>query len=246
MALKLPNDKIVYNLPEQVGVNAENIKYLAEVYKEIDSIPAQYAALKEDYDTNIKGYFDDTMVPAFNGWTTTLDTYLANMSSAALGAIANGTVAGSLSVSGNFTADSIIENMSGYSFNLNAGTYNTYNPKYIGVCKNGNKLTFVLFVEVTPVTNSANYEVVGTFNIPASVASKLFPYSQGGLNNVLDFKPLACKDASNINTTFVNEAYICNKGTNTVYFQIRNYTLTVGTKYLIRIEQTFLLNDSLI
>lgn len=245
MSLKLPNDKVVYNLPEQVGINAKNIEYLAEKYKEIDSIPAEFAVMKTYFNDVMKADFAD-WATTFEGWTNTLDTYLANMSSAALGAIANGTVSGDFSVSGDFTAGSIIENMSGYSFNLNAGTNNTYNPKYIGVCKNGNKLTFVLFIEITPVINSANYETIGTFNIPAAVASRLFPYSQGGLNNVLDFKPIACKDASNINATFINEAYICSKGTNSVYFQIRNYTLTVGTKYLIRIEQTFLLNNSLI
>ena len=70
MSLKLPNDKVVYNLPEQVGVNAKNIKYLAEKYKEIDSIPAEFAPMK--------AYFDDVMKPSFTTWTTTFEGSLSN------------------------------------------------------------------------------------------------------------------------------------------------------------------------
>lgn len=110
MALKLPNDKVVYNLPEQVGVNTENIAYLAEVYKNIDEIPAQWAAWKEDadetmgdyattmgdyaltmggYQTTMQGYantmggYQTTM----EGWALQVDTWTNNISVAAATAI---------------------------------------------------------------------------------------------------------------------------------------------------------------
>ena len=81
MALKLPNDKVVYNLPEQVGVNAENIGYLAEVYKTIDELPAKWAAWKEAADDVMDGY-SDTMgdyATTMGGYQTTMQGYANTM-----------------------------------------------------------------------------------------------------------------------------------------------------------------------
>lgn len=81
MALKLPNDKIVYNLPEQVGVNAENIGYLAEVYKNIDELPTEWAAWKEATDDVMDGY-SDTMgdyALTMGGYQTTMQGYANTM-----------------------------------------------------------------------------------------------------------------------------------------------------------------------
>ena len=247
MSLKLPNDKIVYNLPEQVGVNTENIKYLAEVYKDIDSIPAQFA--------DVKTYFDDVMTPAFAGWTTTfqgwtntLDTYLANMSSAALGAIANGTVAGNFAVSGSFTADSIIENMTGYTFVKFTPSTLAYNYKYVGVVKTGNKITFVVYLEATPNT-TINVGVtlpLGTFNVPSAVGAKLYPSTIAGLNNVLSYKKTNILNSSN--GTFSSAKEIVYKTTATALEFDLSVTeaLSANVPYLLRIEITFLLSDSLV
>ena len=66
MAIKLPNDKICYNLPEQVAANADNIASLAE----------QWNSYKEELDTEWGGYktafesysyqWENEILPAFN------------------------------------------------------------------------------------------------------------------------------------------------------------------------------------
>lgn len=244
MSLKLPNDKIVYNLPEQVGVNAENIKYLAEVYKDIDSIPAQFA--------DMKTYFDDVMTPAFAGWTTTfqgwtntLDTYLANMSSAALGAIANGTVAGNFSVNGNFTANSIIENMSGYYVTITTSVPGRLvTPIYSGVVKTGNKLTIVLFFKFQKSIAAPGGGGLISVDMPSSVGSKLHPYTLSGFNNLLDYRKLdGLTDANNYETIF---ARIQKSSDTRITIGLDVNELTqLNTDYLFRYECTFLLSDSL-
>ena len=249
MSLKLPNDKIVYNLPEQVGVNAENIKYLAEVYKDIDSIPAQYADLKEDYDTNIKAYFDDTMKPTFigwtttfNGWTNTLDTYLANMSSAAVGAIAGQDIAPfDIAATGSITANSIIENMSGYNY-VDTSVQADITPIYVGTVKNGNKLTCVWFMSLTATTTDYSGAKLGDLDLPSSVLAKLYPYSLSGIDNLLDARVIPMYYGYN---TKIDANLILQKYTGSILPRIYATGLTVGTTYLIRYEATFLLSDNL-
>lgn len=181
MSLKLPNDKIVYNLPEQVGVNTENIKYLAEEYKNIDSIPSQYAELKADYDDNIKAYFDNTMKPTFtswtntfNGWTIQLGTYLASMSSAAVGAIAgqniapanitsSGDISGTnisasnnISASGKIAAPAIEQTAPQYSatFNFTGASGLTASSIYNRFERIGNILYLIANIQLTNNTGS--------------------------------------------------------------------------------------------
>ena len=59
MAIKLPNDKICYNLPEQVAANAENVKALAEAWSEYGLLFASY---KEEWENEILPAFND--IPA--------------------------------------------------------------------------------------------------------------------------------------------------------------------------------------
>jgi len=246
MSLKLPNDKIVYNLQEQVGVNAENIKYLAEVYKNIDSIPAQFAEMKT--------YFDDTMMPTFSdwtttfeGWDTTLSTYLANMSSAAVGAIsgqniAPATVSATTSVSApSITGDSIIEKMSGYSFVTQTSTKGTIEYIYAGIVKNGNKLTIALAFNFTKNEGATGGVVTGRFMIPSAIMSKIYT----SLGSSVDVK----------NGTAFPNGYsgvqifltVTKYDNFSLYFNIAEINaLTAGVQYYIRHEVTILLSDSLL
>ena len=81
MALHLPNDKVVYSLPEQVAVNTKNIEYLAEVYHDIDELPSLWESYKEEIN-GILGDYDDTMAGyalTMGGYQTTMDGYALPM-----------------------------------------------------------------------------------------------------------------------------------------------------------------------
>ena len=89
-----------------------------------------------------------------------------------------------LYVDGNFTADSIIENMNGYQI-INVAS--EINLIYGGACKNGNKITFVLFGDLYAETlPSTGFWRICAFKIPTEVGQKLFPYSQSGFDNLLN------------------------------------------------------------
>lgn len=155
-----------------------------------------------------------------------------------LGAIFQGNV----NITGNFTADSIIENMSGYSFTKRTEDL-TWEAIYAGCVKNGNKLTFVVFGKIT--APNATWGRLCYFSIPSIVASKLYPYTIGGAN-VLDNRKLDFTLSSSRNTIVEGKYLIEKVGYGGVYFQLENLdNLTQGEEYYFRIEQTFLLSDNL-
>ena len=160
-----------------------------------------------------------------------------------LGAIFSGNV----NISGNFTADSIIENMSGYSFEFDGVDENvTLNVTYASVVKTGNKITFVWAFEVTR-TGSVGSSIsrLGDFNIPASVGAKLFPYTLGWSSDILySFNLDLFSDLTN-NVT-LKAHVIKDSNTNIGLFGANfNTALTENVTYTGRAEVTFLLNDSL-
>lgn len=143
---------------------------------------------------------------------------------------------------GAITAPSIIENMSGYSFTKKSSdTDKTLTYLYAGVCKNGNKVTFVVFVKVTRLqTITVNSIPLGTFSIPSSVADKLYPYQGNWLNTLKVY-------GANTYVSGVEIPCLITKGTNAISIQLNgvNTAMTAETEYLIRVEQTFLLSDNL-
>ena len=155
-----------------------------------------------------------------------------------LGAIFSGNV----NIAGNFTADSIIENMSGYSFTLDAPNDLIKEINYAGVVKNGNKITYVLAGVLKKLsTFTAGAEYIGTFTFPSSIGAKLYPNSLGQLANG---KVAAFYD----NVTSVDLYFIVGKLGNS-QFRIRFYNLSnlvTDNEYGFRFEVTFLLSDSLI
>ena len=89
--IELPDKRKCFNLSEQVAQNLRNITFLAEEYKNIDSLPVIWQTYKEEFDSEFETF--EGWEGTFEGWTTTLETYLANMSSAAVSAIANQDIA---------------------------------------------------------------------------------------------------------------------------------------------------------
>lgn len=142
-----------------------------------------------------------------------------------------------VNATGNITAPSIIENMSGYS----AHAYASFNQRYLGACKNGNKLTFAVAGALTTASTHPSggaYQAV-SFTIPTSIANKIIPYTGSlvALNSV--------DMAINTYSTPVRGSYQFIKEGNTfyVYFLVTN--LAVSTTYNVRFDITFLLSDNL-
>ena len=201
--IELPDKKKCFTLPEQVAQNLRNITFLAEQYKNIDALPAVWQVYKEEFDSEMETF--EGWTTTFEGWDTTLSTYLANMSSAAVSAIAGQNIAPSnVAATGNITAASIIENMSGYTFDLGTGTENLDREViYAGAVKNGNKLTLVVALNVTRTDTLGGTMglTIGEFFIPQAVLNKLIPTLIGGYN-FLDARNLSLSSSHLANKTF--------------------------------------------
>lgn len=157
-----------------------------------------------------------------------------------LGAIFSGNV----NISGNLTADSIIENMTGYSY-ADATTGYLFENQYANIIKNGNKLTLVLAGDLTkPTGESSTNFVAGNFEIPLSIWNQLVPTQVGSLTNVLSvqrvnifFNP----------TTFAEiGALVLKSGGQKLTIQVVGTgAMTLDVKYYMRVEVTFLLGANL-
>lgn len=159
-----------------------------------------------------------------------------------LGAIFNGNV----NIAGNFTADSIIENMVGYSFNKNTETVNyeiTYS--YAAPIKAGNKITFVVAGTVVNKTNYTGQVSLGVFNIPSEVGSKLIPYSLSPFNNVLASTKLSFWEDYSLTNCKENPCHMRKSSDSIIYPIAYIETLTQNVTYEFRYEITFGLSDSL-
>ena len=140
------------------------------------------------------------------------------------------------------TGDSIIENMSGYSFEPETASQDaTLEFVYVGAVKNGNKLTLVIACNVTP-TASTTQIGLGKIVVPNSVYSRLYDTRVGDYN-FLDNKKIAVFD--NYYTSQDVLAYM-QKSSGKLVAVLRNTNvLTTNTKYYCRYEVTFLLSDNL-
>lgn len=245
--IQLPNNEKCYNLPEQVAQNLLNIKYLAEQYANIDSLPTVWKAYKDEFDEDLDTFGDWTTT--FEGWETTLGTYLANMSSAAVGAIAGQNIAPA-NVNATtkvdaplITGDEIVEKMSGYSAVIPSSTGWTKEKVYIGAVKNGNKLTLVVALNLTKGAGAISNPKLCQITIPASVGSKLYD-TQIGLYSFLDNRVLNAWSAYDNHVEAV--AYIGKTSNTLLTYVLDNTTNFVqDTKYYIRYEATFLLSDDI-
>ena len=164
-----------------------------------------------------------------------------------LGAIFSGniTISGNLTVTGGIaggaiTGDSIIENMSGYTFEKIDKENLTNEAIYAGAVKNGNKLTLVYYANLTRTDDvTGNISNLCRFFLPAGVLSKLIPDE----NDWLARSSFWASSAANAG---VNSTWLVEKGGTGVYFRATKLNdLVLNTKYLCRFEITFLLSDNL-
>lgn len=146
----------------------------------------------------------------------------------------------------NLSGDSIIENMSGYTFIAGTKTNMTLDVVYVGVVKNGNKITFVIFGKFTRTGEIANnFAGLGDFYIPASVAAKLYPTPLGNQQYALSSKNVTFFSGPSIGVdlpTIVNKDADNNR---LVTYAYNVNSLTENTEYQFRFETTFLLSDNL-
>ena len=161
-----------------------------------------------------------------------------------LGAIFSGNV----NIAGNLTADSIIENMTGYTFDNYEGSVSGLEIAYAGVVKNGNKLTFVVAGNVIKDASTPYNAQLGRFNIPLSVAENLFPLFTG--TNSIDARTVAFFNTTDMTLApYLKNTQLIRDGTyhNLLTVQMNGFTasLTEGVKYIFRYETTFLLSPNL-
>ena len=137
-------------------------------------------------------------------------------------------------------ANSIIENMSGYSY-VDKAPETTL--QYLGVVKNGNKITFVASGYILSTSSIGSYTSVriARITIPSSIGTKLVSNDLGYLEQkrVLLFNGLY---------TTKNLIYLFQKNAdNQVEMIITTGSESIGAndKYNFRVETTFLLGDNL-
>ena len=150
---------------------------------------------------------------------------------------------GNINVDGNFTANSIIENMNGYAISNIASEINLI---YGGACKNGNKITFVLFGDLYAETlPTAGFWRICNFTIPTEIGQKLFPYTQGGFDNLLNKTIVNLSTGvgvdANVNVSCIVQKY----SNNTISFFMYSNNVQPTTHYIFRYEVTFLLSDNM-
>lgn len=166
-----------------------------------------------------------------------------------LGAIFNGNVniSGDLNATGKISGGEIVETMTGYSGTKTGSPSDFTNGiTYIGVCKNGNKITFVISGSITKVNASAGWRGIASFNVPAEVNAKLVTTAFGTADYVaiapVDLYPTNTEGPVRINTdTRIQKGGGVNP---TLFFQFNLGPLTLDIPYFFRLEYTFLLGEN--
>ena len=155
-----------------------------------------------------------------------------------LGAIFSGNV----NISGNLTADSIIENMTGYSMELAtvSADKGTITGIYGGIVKNGNKLTIVIAYKFTKAVGATGTIYTGKITVPLAIGNKIFPYSSTIVSS--NFVSAFASLFNNVSIL----SYFVKNGSTVLNSSIDLSDLVEGTEYYIRQEITLLLSENLI
>lgn len=146
-------------------------------------------------------------------------------------------------VNGDFTADSIIENMgtgiyryAPFPDNVSKGI----DVSYASVVKNGKKLTYCVAGTLTRNENTSYNVNICYLTFPSDVGEKLIPNSLNVLAN------LSVNFYANVNESKQLNIVVDKESDTSLIVGIRNTEkLTTGTPYSFRIEFTFLLSDNL-
>lgn len=157
-----------------------------------------------------------------------------------LGAIFSGNV----NIDGNFTANSIIENMSGYGYKPAIKENATITYTYVGAVKNGNKLTFACSGTFQRSGDLTGWNcMLIRFTFPKTIGAKLFPTEIAGTSGLAFGKLDLCKSYA----THMDIPIVVDKESNSqiiiTMYQLNN--TEINTPYLFRFEITFLLSDNM-
>ena len=144
---------------------------------------------------------------------------------------------------GEITANSIIENMSGYSGEGFEDTLTDLNVIYAGCVKTGNKITFSLFFSFT--YDSGKFKDIFRFNIPSSVGALIYPYTLGGEPLASELSVPVIKARNEIPVNCYGEIYKPANDRLIFSLSTSNATLEANATYLCRMECTFLLSENL-
>ena len=155
-----------------------------------------------------------------------------------------------LALNGNFTANSIIENMSNiYSAVLDSiQSQITFSKVYVGCVKTGNKITFAIAGKITrtgEVSTYGEFSDILHYVIPQTVADKLYPYSTtyGYVLATGDLKCFISPEAGGKNVTILWTKPVFNQVGVTL---VGLNELTLNQEYYFRADVTFLLSDDLL
>lgn len=276
MSFELPDGKISRTLPEQVGKNTKDIDDLKTGYNQIEDVKivsgVLHVYLQDGTDiaagtvkglTSVSLNSSKHLIVTYDDGTTSDLGLLKSISSFSidgsqhliatfndgstqdLGAIFTGNIA----ISGSITANSIVENMTGYSYHqVSKESYVT--PAYTSIVKTGNKITIVACgtLNMTGSETMNDYTNLWSlyFTIPSAVGAKIVPL----VSTRLDQKPIkiysnAFLDVYDIYATFSKSN---NSQLDLAIFgtTAADTGITRGRNYAFRYEVTFLLSDSLI
>lgn len=143
------------------------------------------------------------------------------------------------SFTGPITAPSIIEDMTGYSVSETHSSQITRD--YIGICKNGNKLTISVAGNIqtgeSGITSGTVLQVA-YFTIPASVHQKLVPF----YSDFVDVRKVYC--FQDIFGGINMDSYVSKTSSNTLSIRFYAPAMTANKKYYFRYELTFLLGEN--
>lgn len=142
----------------------------------------------------------------------------------------------------------VIEDMTGYTFTRlgSNAQFNKAELNYVGIVKNGNKLTLAVsgVVNFTAQFFSDGGGNLGSFYFPASVMSKLYTTTIAGVDSILSVGPISYALTQKV---FKTAAFRVSKPT-TSYITLvllSSADITSNTDYYFRWEQTFLLSENL-
>lgn len=146
---------------------------------------------------------------------------------------------------GGITAPSIIEDMVGYSYGATTAS-SGFTKTFIGAVKNGNKLTLVWAGRFTFASGEGSV-YLGRIYIPKEIGNKIYGINEGG--NIIVYNKASLNRYDNVGSQVSVDYYVEKNSynVNLDYLIPRVYTsgLDSSRTYVVRIELTLLLNESL-
>lgn len=156
---------------------------------------------------------------------------------------------GNVNIDGNFTANSIIETMSGYSFNI-VSKQDYVTPLFCSQVKNGNKITIVVTGKINMSENDNMNSGTNLLQINVHYPTSVGTHIIGLVGSRLDQKYIDV-----FSNTFGDHSqlYANVSRTNDENMDVRIYgtneantTIVRSREYAFRYEATFLINDNML